>query len=216
MRNFNQLVVLALIASLVLFSIPFFASAQDGWDEEEVVIYLKKIRDTESNYLRDVTKATARAVSQGGEFKAMPHKRNATGPVLEVTPPAFTYAPYEDGMNTKELASAGLSLVSDVGDLFGFGDEANKVNDMNARLNEKNNAILDAWGENEKVMVTMTSSVLLLDDKQGVEISRAINYEKVFNSKSEFLAQKDALVEEAVVGEVKKVLVEYVEDDTGF
>jgi len=215
MLALKKLTLPMLIGCFSLFTLSFTSQAQDGWDEEEVVIYLKKIRDEESNYLREVTKATARAVSKSGEFKALPHKGNATGPVIEVSPPAFSFEEYKDGMNTKEMASAGLSLVANVGGLFGFDDEVQKVDEMSARLNEEN-ALLDAWGEDEQVMVTMTSRVLLLDEDAGVEIARAVKYEKVFNSKSEFMAQKHSLMENAIVGEVNKVLVEYLEDDSGF
>lgn len=216
MLNHTTRAVAAVVTSLLFASSSPQAVAQDGWEEEEeVVIHLKKIRDQDSNYLSDITKATARAVSKSGEFKAVPHKRSASGPVIEVSPPTFSYAPYEEGLSTKEMASAGLSLVSGVGGLFGFADESKKVDEMNARLNEEN-AFLDAWDDNEQVMVTLTSRVVLLDENQGVEISRAINVEKVFDSKQAFLAQKNSLIEDAVVSEVKKVLVEYIEDDGGF
>ncbi|EAQ97594.1 hypothetical protein [Congregibacter litoralis] len=190
------------------------AYAQEGFDDEEVVVYLKKIRDEESNYLREVTKATARAVSKSGEFIARPHKRNSSGLVIEVEPPAFSFEPHKEGMSTKEMATAGLSLVSDVGSIFGFGKEASKATEVNARLNQ-NNAILDNWGDDEQVMVSMLSRVLLTDEESGVEITRTISHEQVFDSKSEFLEQKDALLEGAIVVEVKKALVEYL-DDSGF
>jgi hypothetical protein len=203
---------LALCAiTFALGSAPFNASSQEGFDEELVVVHIKKIRDEESNYLRTVTKATAREVMKGGEFEAKLHKRNAKGPVIEVTPPAFNFAKYQEGMSTKEMATAGLSLVSEVGSMFGFGEEAAKVNEMNARMNS-NNSLLAAWGEDEQVMVTMNSRVLLFDDNTGIEISRSISYEQVFDSKSEFMEQKEAIIQNAVVGEVKKVLVEYLED----
>jgi hypothetical protein len=203
---------LALCAiTFALGSVPFNASSQEGFDEELVVVHIKKIRDEESNYLRTVTKATAREVMKGGEFEAKLHKRNAKGPVIEVTPPAFNFAKYQEGMSTKEMATAGLSLVSEVGSMFGFGEEAAKVNEMNARMNS-NNSLLAAWGEDEQVMVTMNSRVLLFDDNTGIEISRSISYEQVFDSKSEFMEQKEAIIQNAVVGEVKKVLVEYLED----
>jgi hypothetical protein len=128
-----------------------------------------------------------------------------------VSPPAFNFAKYQQGMSTTEMATAGLSLVSEMGSMFGFGKEASKVNEMNARMNS-NNSLLAAWGENEQVMVTMESSVMLTDDTTGIEIRRTINYEQVFDSKSDFMAQKESIIQNAVVGEVKKVLVEYLED----
>lgn len=115
----------------------------------------------------------------------------------------FNYAQYKDGMSATEMASAGLSIVSDVGSLFGFGQEAQKVNEVTARLSQ-NSAILDAWSDDEQVMVTMQSRVLLTDSGSGVEISRTISYEQVFDSKSEFLAKKESLIQDAIVGEVKK------------
>ncbi|MCC5826676.1 hypothetical protein [Alkalimonas sp.] len=214
MFTYRKLVLSLFLASLAFVSLPFSGPAQAGWGAEEVVIYIKRIRDEQNNYLRDVTLATARAVSESGEFKALPHKRNAKGPVIEVSPPTFNYAQYQGGMNAREMTTAGLSVVSDVSNLFGFGNRTRRLNEVNARLN-RNSAILDAWGDNDQVMVTMQSRVLLFDQVAGVEIARAIDYEKVFNSKSEFLAQKDSLIQEAVVSEVKKVLVEYLED-SGF
>lgn len=208
-----HILLLAILSSLTFLT--FSAQAQDSWDEDGVTIYIKKIRDEESNYLRDVTRATAREVSKSGEFIAKPHKRSVSGPIIEVSPPVFNYAQYKDGMSAKEMATAGLSIVSDVGSLFGFGQEAQKVNEVTARLNQ-NSAILDAWSDDEQVMVTMQSRVLLTDSGSGIEISRTISYEQVFDSKSEFLAKKESLIQDAIVGEVKKVLVEYLDDDSGF
>ncbi|WP_395345137.1 hypothetical protein PN836_009775 [Ningiella sp. W23] len=218
--SFSKLARVSLIifSSLLVLNVASFSVlAQDDFDEfdaEQVTVFVKKIRDEESNYLRDVTIATAKAISKSGEFKAKPFKRNSKGPVIEVQPPAFSYQPHKEGMSAKEMATAGLSLVSDVGGLFGFGEESAKVNEMNARLNQ-NNAILDAWGDNEQVMVSMQSRVMLIDDDTGVEISRTIKYEKVFDSKETFVNQKEGIIQDAIVGEVKKVLVEYL-DDSGF
>lgn len=111
-----HILLLAILSSLTFLT--FSAQAQDSWDEDGVTIYIKKIRDEESNYLRDVTRATAREVSKSGEFIAKPHKRSVSG--------------------------------------------------------------------------------------SGVEISRTISYEQVFDSKSEFLAKKESLIQDAIVGEVKK------------
>ncbi|MFC4700529.1 hypothetical protein ACFO4O_10190 [Glaciecola siphonariae] len=197
------------VLSLCLVSLS--VNAQEGFDDEAIVVHVKKIRDEDSNYLRGVTKAAAREITKGGEFEAKLHKRNAKGPVIEVRPPAFNFAKYQEGMSTKEMATAGLSLVSEVGSMFGFGEEAAKVNEMNARINS-NNSLLAAWGEDEQVMVTMESRVLLIDDTTGIEISRSISYEQVFDSKSSFMEQKESIIQTAVVGEVKKVLVEYLED----
>jgi hypothetical protein len=199
------------VFALVLSALSFNAISQEGFDEELVVVHIKKIRDEESNYLRSVTKATAREVMKGGEFEAKLYKRNAKGPFIEVSPPAFNFAKYQEGMSTKEMATAGLSLVSEVGSMFGFGEEASKVNEVNARMNS-NNSLLAAWGDDEQVMVTMQSRILLLDDNTGIEISRSISYEQVFDSKNDFMEQKESIIQNAVVGEVKKVLVEYLED----
>ena len=63
--------VLALLFVLVS-SIPLQANAQDGFDDEEVIVFLKKIRDEDRNYLRDVTTSIARDISNSGEFIAKP------------------------------------------------------------------------------------------------------------------------------------------------
>lgn len=214
MFTYRKLVLSLFFAALVCVSLPFSSQAQDGWGVEEVVIYVKRIRDERNNYLRDATMAAARAVSDSGDFKAQPHQRNSRGPVIEVSPPTFSYAQYQEGMSAREMTTAGLNVVSDVGNLLGFGNRTRRVNEVNARLNQ-NNAILDAWGDNEQVLVTMKSRVLLLDQASGVEISRVIDYEKVFNSKDEFMAQRDQLIQDAVVSEVRNVLAEY-QDGSGF
>ena len=214
MFTYTKFALSIILVAFATISLPFSALAQDGWDIEEVVIYIKRIRDERNNYLRDVTLATARAVSDSGEFKAQPHQRNSRGPVIEVSPPTFSYAQYQEGMSAREMTTAGLSVVSDVGNLLGFGNRTRRVNEVNARLNQ-NNAILDAWGDNEQVLVTMKSRVLLLDQASGIELSRVIDYEKVFSSKDEFMAQRDQLIQDAVVSEVRNVLAEY-QDGSGF
>ena len=185
--------------------------AQDGFDDEEIIVHLKKIRDSKGNYLADITKATARHIGSTGEFKAKRYRRGAKGPVITVATPQFHFAEYKDGMSTKEMATAGLSLVSEVGNLFGFGEEAAKVNEVNSSLNQES-ALLDAWGDNQQVMVTMDSSVELVDPDSGAEITRTITFEKVYDSKDDFTRERDAIIQEAVLAEVKLVLVEYIDD----
>jgi hypothetical protein len=201
---------------LSLYFLPLSANlhAQEGFDDEEIIVFLKKIRDEDSNYLRDVTRATAKEMSRSGEFKARPYKRNSKGPVIEVSSPVFNFAKHKDGMSTKEIATATLSIASDIGSIFGYDKEAAQVDETNARINQ-NNALLDNWGDNEKVLVTMNSRVMLIDNESGAEISRTIKFEKVFNSKQDFTSQKEAIIQEAITKQVKKVLVEYL-DDSGF
>ncbi|MBT0586659.1 hypothetical protein [Alteromonas oceanisediminis] len=195
----------------LLFFLPVLANAQDGFDDEEVVVYLKKIRDAQGNYLSTVTKAAAKHINSGGEFKAKRYRRDAKGPVISVASPQFQFAEYKDGMSTKEMATAGLSLVSEVGSLFGFGEEAAKVAEVNSSLN-RDSALLDAWGDNQQVMVTMNSSVELIEPSTGVEITRTVQFEKVYDSKATFMSERDTIIQDAVLAEIKLVLVEYIED----
>ena len=212
MTNIRRFCILySVLASLLLLTQSF---AQEGFDDEEVVVFLKKIRDDESNYLREVTKAAAREISKTGEFLAKPYKRNVTGPTVSVDAPQFSFTPHKTGLSTKEMASAGLSLVSDIGSIFGKSKESQKANELNAKLS--NNEALAGWGKNEKMKVSMRSKVTLFDNDSGDEIIRTINVEQVFNSKDAFLQEKESMIQEAIVGEVKKVLVEYLEDDSGF
>jgi hypothetical protein len=203
--------VLALLFVLVS-SIPLQANAQDGFDDEEVIVFLKKIRDEDRNYLRDVTRSIARDISNSGEFIAKPYKNNSKGAVVEVSPPQFSFETQKSGMSTSEVASMGLSIASDIGSLFGRDKEVQKANEANARLH-KNKDVLDKWGDNEKVKVTMSSKVLLLDKQSDREITRTVKYERVFDSKQEFLAEKESIIQSALSAEVKKVLVEFLEDD---
>lgn len=197
--------------ALAVFTFSSHVFAQEGFDDEVIAVSIKKIRDDESNYLRNVTKATAKEVNKGGEFVAKLYKRNAKGAVIEVQPPIFNFEKYKEGMNTKEMATAGLELVSSVGSLFGFDEESAKVQETKRRLNA-NNSILNAWGDDEKVMVTMTSRVDIVDEQTGVEINRAINFQKVYDSKTKFVSEKESIIQEAVVAEVKKALAEFLED----
>lgn len=200
---------------LVFFCLMSYVSigvnAQEGFDDEEITVHLKKIRDDENNYMRNVTKAAAREISKSGEFKAKLYKRKATGPIISVQSASFDFAPYKDGMNTKELASAGLGLVTEVGSLFGFDKEASKASELNQRLNSKN-SMLSNWGDGQQIMVTLDTVVTLIDDDTGSEIRRNVEFQQVFDSKDEFESSKEAIIQTAVVREVKNVLVEYLED----
>jgi hypothetical protein len=209
-RSLTLLVLLIFMASIK----PVNANEFDEFDEEEImVIYLKKIRDNEGNYLVDVTKAAARAVSQSGEFRVKRYKRKSyeEGPVINVQSPQFTYAPYKDGMSRKEMASAGLALASDVGELFGFGKKVQKAREAKARM-ETPNGLLSRMSDKQELLVTMQAQIEVIDDATGDEAIRKIKFEQVFSNKSEFLEQKELIVQQEVVAGIKMALVEFIED----
>jgi hypothetical protein len=200
------------LSCFLFFSINTFANEFD--DEEEVVlVYLDKIRDIEGNYLIDVTKATAKFLSKTGEYKVKRYKRKnyESGPVIRVQPPKFSFAPHKDGMSTKEMASVGLGLVADVGGLFGFDKEANKAKEADYRI-AKNGELLDRFDDDQQIVVTMDSRVLVEDEDSGVEVSRKIKFKKIFENKSLFLEQQDEVIQKEVITALKVALVEYVED----
>ncbi|GEM_PF-6906633 len=211
MPKLKFLLFFSFIAYLVIGQMPFSAYAQEGFDDEATPIYLKKIRDMDGNYLKELTRATAKELSTSGEFIAKPFKRSSPpGPVVEVDSPSFNYSSHKDGMSTKEIADAGLGLVRDVGGLLGFDKEANKANEIQWRMNR--NRSLDAWGEDEKILVTMVSKVYLTDKQTGEQITRSIKQEKVFESKNHFVKSRDKMVQDAVIPAVKRAVAEYVDD----
>lgn len=205
-------VIPVLLSCFLFFSINTFANEFDE-EEEVVLVYLDKIRDVEGNYLIDVTKATAKFLSKTGEYKVKRYKRKnyKSGPIIRVQPPKFTFAPHKDGMSTKEIASAGLGLVADVGGLFGFDKEANKAKEADQRLAE-NSDLLDRFDDEQQISVTMDSRVLVEDEDSGVEVSRKIKFKKVFKNKSQFLEQQNGVIQKEVIAALKVALIEYVED----
>jgi hypothetical protein len=196
----------------LFFSLNIFANEFDE-EEEVVLVYLDKIRDAEGNYLMDVTKATAKFLSKTGEYKVKRYKRKSyeSGPIIRINPPKFTFAPHKDGMSTKELAAAGLGLVADVGGLFGFDKEADKAKEADRRL-AKNGDLLDRFDDDQQILVTMESRVLVEDEDTGAEVSRKIKFKKVFENKALFLEKQDAVIQKEVIAALKVALVEYVED----
>jgi hypothetical protein len=196
----------------LFFSLNIFANEFDE-EEEVVLVYLDKIRDAEGNYLMDVTKATAKFLSKTGEYKVKRYKRKSyeSGPIIRINPPKFTFAPHKDGMSTKELAAAGLGLVADVGGLFGFDKEADKAKEADRRL-AKNGDLLDRFDDDQQILVTMESRVLVEDEDTGAEVSRKIKFKKVFENKALFLEKQDEVIQKEVIAALKVALVEYVED----
>lgn len=187
----------------------------DEFDDEDemTVIYLKKIRDSEGNYLVDITKAAARAVSKTGEFDVKRYKRKSykEGPVISVQSPQFTYAPYKDGMSRKEIATAGLALASDVGEIFGFGKKARQAREAKARM-ENPEGLLSRMSEKQELLVTMEARIEVIDDATGDEAVRKIKFEQVFSNKNDFLEQKEQVIQQEVVAGIKMALAEFFED----
>ena len=203
------------LLAIVFFGLTANMSIANEFDDEEevVLVYLDKIRDVEGNYLMDVTKATAKFLSKTGEYKVKRYKRKSyeSGPIIKIQPPKFSFSPHKDGMSTKDIASAGLGLVADVGGLFGFDKEVKKAKDVDYRL-AKNGDLLDKFDDDQQIMVTMDSRVLIEDEDTGAEVSRKIKFEQVFENKSIFLEQQDEVIQKEVMSAVKVALIEYVED----
>lgn len=189
------------------------ANEFDDDEEEPVIVYLNKIRDSEGNYLVDVTKAVARSLSKSGEFKVKRYRKKSykSGPVITVKSPELVFAAYKDGMSTKEMATAGLALVSDVGDLFGFGKEASKARETNEKLNAPD-GLLTKMSDDEALLVKMKIEVIVEDRDTGDEASRTINSENVFENKKVFKSKEIELMQDEILVAVKKTMVEFIED----
>lgn len=76
--------------------------------------------------MSDISKAAAKTLSKSGEFSIKRYKSKSykSGPIVTVSSPSFGFAPHKDGMSTKEMVSTGLALVSELGGMFGFGEQA--------------------------------------------------------------------------------------------
>jgi hypothetical protein len=210
-----QSLILIFFSALLTNALQAKADEFDEFDEEDeaIVIYLKKIRDNEGNYLVDVTKAAAKAVSQSGEFQVKRYKRKSysEGPVINVQSPQFTYEPYKEGMSRKEIASAGLALASDVGELFGFGQKAQKAREAKARM-ENPNGLLSRMSDKQELLVTMQARVEVINETTGDEAIRKIKFEQVFDNKHKFLEQKELIIQQEIVAGIKMAIVEFIED----
>lgn len=184
----------------------------DDFDDDVTVIYLKKIRDAEGNYLADITKAAAKALSKSGEFSVKRYKSKSykSGPIITVSSPSFAFTPHKDGMSTKELATTSLALVSELGGIFGLGKQAEKAREANDKINDPN-SVLAGMSDDDALLVTMNIRVLIEDDS-GVEVSRVSNSETVFENKSGFKAKEQDLMRNEILSAVKKAMGEYIED----
>lgn len=203
------------ITTVFLFLWTCTSIAQEGFDDfddEPTVVLLKKIRDDDSNYLRDVTRSIAREINKTGEFVAKPYKNGRKGAVIDVRAPQFDFVVEKSGLSASEMASTGLSIAADIGSIFGRDEDARKAVELNNRL-QNNKQVLDQWSDNEDVKVTMHSQISLFDSESGKEVNRTVKYEKVFNNKADFLAQKESIIQASLSSEIKKALVEFLEDD---
>jgi len=189
------------------------ANEFDDDEDEPIIIYLTKIRDAEGNYLADVTKAVARSLSKSGEFKVKRYRKKSykSGPVITVKSPELVFTAYKDGMSAKEMATAGLALVSDVGDLFGFGKEAEKARETNDKLNGPD-GLLAKMSDDEALLVKMKIEVVVEDRDTGDQASRTINSENVFENKNVFKSKEIDLMQDEILIAVKKTMVEFIED----
>jgi len=213
--NFSRInIPLLLILFLSLFfTYSTHAIADDFDDEDEVIIaYLKKIRDNNKNYLPNVMKATARAISKGGEFKIKKYKRKKykNGPIIEVNSLKFNFSPYKEGMSNSEIANAGLETLASIGDLFGYGDKAKKLRTTNEKLQDPD-GILEKFSDDEQILITMNATVKIYDN-DDIEISRNVKYEKVFNNKSDFKKKQNQIIEAQLIKSIKIGLIEYLEE----
>lgn len=217
-KHFNHKISLY-CAMLILFSQFLFLAISahaDEFDDDEadvVKVYLKKIRDNEGNYLANVTRATSRSISKGGEFSVSKYSKNKykSGPIISVNAPVFDFSPHKEGMSTTDMATVGLETLASIGDIFGHSDKAEKLRETNYQLQDSKD-MLDQMSDDVELLVTMTSEVELYDEANEVEIRRSIKFEYVFPSKIQFAKQKEKVIEEEVTAAIKLVLLEYIEE----
>ncbi|WP_416306514.1 hypothetical protein [Neptunicella sp. SCSIO 80796] len=200
----------------ILICLSSFNSIADEFDDDEddvIKVHLKKIRDAEGNYLINATKAAARSISKGGEFKVGKYSKNKykSGPIVGVSPPIFNFTPYKDGMSASDMANVGLETLASLGDLFGSSEKADKLRETNAKLQDPD-GFLEKMSDDQELLVSMTSEVELYDEQRDIEVFRAIKFEKVFPNKIEFAKQKEQMIEDEVVSAVKLALIEYMDE----
>ncbi len=206
-------IVLMLAALAVVALTPPVTFADDFDDEEPVIVYLKKIRDSNGIYLRDVTKSLAKSVSSSGEYQVKRYNPNSykSGPVITVSAPGYDVAENTKSSATKKVTNAGIKMVSSLGGLFGKDKEAAELEEVQTELNDED-GLLNMIPDNVEILVQMRSNVSLVDTAADVESSVPVLAERVYSNKQQYMDERDALFADALL---KAVMMSLADMESG-
>lgn len=209
-----RILSLVLVTALGMVSPGTWSEEDDFFDDEEpVIVYLKKIRDNNGVYLREVTKGLAKSISKSGEYSVKRYNPSTykAGPVITVSAPGYDVSENSSESTTKKVTNASIKMVSSLGGLFGKDKEVEELKEVQTELNDEE-GMLNMIPDNVEVLVQLRSNVSMVDSASGAESSIPIFAEQTYSDKQEYLDQRDELFSKSLY---KAVMTSLADLDSG-